>query len=183
MSRAYVIEDAGYSPSSQATIQARAARMVGDAILYCRSKQACCGEGEVAGALKSADPRVDDCFRHSLSLQAAEYLAGLDERIVGAYSYSYGDSEEEGEERGHSPTAQLRLILHVRRKTAALAAAVAALDEALLEEYRRLIAPRGNRMTSILDVQVVDDEEVESGTGFAVVLRSTFAPPTRIWPG
>jgi hypothetical protein len=157
--------------------------MVEVALRFCRSKAACCDESEVAGALKAADARVDDCFRHSLSLQAAEYLAQIDASTVGAYSYSYGDAEEEGEDRGHSPTAQLKLILHVHRKTAAMASAVAALDEAVLEEYKRLIAPRGNRMTSLLDVQIVDDKEVESGTGFAVVLRSAFAPPTRIWPG
>jgi hypothetical protein len=175
--------EAEQAPLSAASVGTGAAQMVEAATKLCRSKAACCDEGELAGALKTADPRVDDCFRHALSLRAAEYLAGLDNHIVAAYSYSYGDAEEEGEERGHSPTAQLKLILHVRRKTAALAAAITALDEALLEEYRRLIAPVGERMTSLLDVQVVDEEEVDSGTGFAVVLTSAFAPPTRIWPG
>lgn len=163
-------------------LPARAARMTESAVLFCRHGTTSVSESAVAAALRAGDPRSHDCFRHYLSLQIAEYLRRLDDNLVGVYSYTYGDAEEEGEGRSSSPTETLKLILRVRRRTAALGAVLAALDEALLDEYRRLIAPKGDRMVSFLDAQMVDDEEAEQGTGLAVVLRSAFTPPTRLWP-
>jgi hypothetical protein len=157
--------------------------MVEAALLFCGSRAPSRTETQVARALRDADLRVHDGFRHFLAIQLAEYLRKLDSNVAGVYSYSYGDAEEEGLDRNCSPTAPLCLILRVRRKTAALRAALAALDEAILEAYRKLVAPVGDKMTSFLDVQMVDDTEVEQGTGLSVVLSSAHVPPTRIWPG
>ncbi|HEX2923461.1 MAG TPA: hypothetical protein VHS28_05470 [Chloroflexota bacterium] len=162
-------------------LPAVAARMCESALLFCCRRTVGDSESRVAAALGASDPRSLDCFRNHLSREIAEFLRKLDDNLVGVYSYCYGDAEEEGEDRGFSPTEPLRLILRVRKKTAALNAAVDALDQALLEEYKRLIAPVGDRMTSFLDVHMVDDEESVQGTGLAVVLRSVFVPPTRVW--
>ncbi len=163
-------------------LPASASRMAESAVLFCCHRTSYKCESAVAAALRAGDPRSHDCFRHYLSLQIAEYLRKLDDNLVGVYSYSYGDAEEEGEERSTSPTETLKLILRVRRKTAALNAVVAALDEALLDQYKRLIAPVGDKMGSFMDAQMVDDGEAEEGIGLAAILRSVFTPPTRVWP-
>lgn len=167
--------------SEESLLPAVAARMTAASLLFCCHKTPGFSESRVSEALREAEPRSHDCFRHHLSRQIAEYLQKLDDNLVGVYSYSYGDAEEEGEDRSSSPTELLELILRVRRKTAALDAAVSALDQALLEEYKGLIAPVGDRMVSFLDVHMVDDDEAAQGTGLAVVLRSAFTPPTRVW--
>ena len=167
--------------SEEAFLPAYIARMTESALLFCVHRTSRRSESEVAAALKAGDPRCHDCFRHYLSLQIAEYLRKLDDNLVGVYSYSYGDSEEECEERSSSPTEPLNLILRVKRKTAALNAVLAALDGAIVEEYRKLIAPVGDRMESFLDAHAVDDEEAQQGTGLAAVLKSAFTPPTPLW--
>lgn len=164
-------------------LPAHAARMTESAVLACCQKSVRGTEGAVVAALQAADPGTHDCFRYHLSQQVAEYLRKLDDNLTGVYSFSYGDAEDEGEERSSSPTQPLSLILRVRRKTAALNAAVAALDQALLEEYRKLMAPVADRMNLVLDAHLVDDEEAEQRTGMAVVLKSAFTPPTPIWTG
>ena len=160
----------------ESLLAVHAARMVEAALLFCTAKTPFRGESRVAQALKEGNPRAHDSFRHYLALQTAEYLRKLDENMEGVYSYSYGDAEEEGLDRKVSPTAPLTLILRVNRKTAGLRAAVAALDGALLEEYVRLVAPIGDRMTSFLDAQMVDNDEAEQRTGLAVVLKSAPCP-------
>lgn len=83
--------------------------------------------------------------------------------MVGVYTHSYGDAEEEGESKSCCVAAPINLILHVHRKTAALSSVTASLDESLLSSYKALVAPHGRKMTSLLDVQMVDDEDVERG--------------------
>ncbi len=164
------------------TISCQAARMVEESIGYCEGMTPYAGRDQIAAALRAEIPQVHDYFRHSLAIQLARCLTQLDDSVVGIYSYSYGDAEEEGEDRNRGVAANLNLVLHVRRKTAALAAAVASMDQALLEQYRQLIAPRGERMSSFLDVQMVDDRDVEEATGFGVVLRGIYSRPVRLWP-
>ncbi len=180
MSRSSLVDREQLGPE-ELFLSAHAARMTESALLFCCQRTLWDNESEVAAALKAAEPRAQDCFRHHLSCQVAEYLSRLDDNLVGVYSYSYGDAEEEGDERSSSPTLPLMLILRVRRKTSALNSVVGALDQALLEEYKGLIAPVGDRMGSFLDAQMVDDEEAEQGTGLAVVLRSVYTPATPIW--
>jgi len=158
-----------------------ATRMVEKALSFCESMTGVRGRGRLATALRLESPRVHDYFRHSLAQQVAGYLAQLDDSIVGVYTHSYGDAEEEGEDRSCGVATNINLILHVRRKTAALSSAIASLDRALLEQYRALVAPNGDKMSSLLDVQVVDDRDVEDGVGFGAVLRASYSKPVRLW--
>ncbi len=164
-----------------APVARRAAEMVDAAIRYCEAKTSLRGRKQVATALRVENRQLHDYFRHSLARQVATYLAQLDDSVVGVYTHSYGDAEEEGEDRSCSLTANINLILHVRRKTAALSSAVASLDQALLEQYKVLVAPRAEKMASLLDAQVADDRDVEEGLGFGAVLRSIFTKPVQLW--
>ncbi len=159
-----------------------AAEMVSNALHYCEGKTAYRGADQLAAALRAEIPQVHDYFRHALTTSLANYLIRLDDSVIEVYSYCYGDAEEEGEDRSCRVTGSLNLILHVRRRTAALSSVEVSLDQALLEQYKRLIAPNGDRMTSFLDLQMVDDRDVAEGLGFGAVLKSTFSRPVRVWP-
>lgn len=160
----------------------QAAQMVENALHYCETKTPYHGHDRLAAALRTENPQVHDYFRHSLARQLAQYLKSLDDGVVCIYTHSYGDAEEEGEDRSVSLASNLNLILHVRRKTAALDSVLLSIDQALLAEYRHLVAPYGEKMVSLLDVQTVDDSDVEECVGFAVMLRSTYNRPIRVWP-
>ena len=163
-------------------LSSEAERMIGNALEYCNAKTAHRGPEQIREALRAENSMVHDYFRHSLACQIAEYLAQLDPCVVQIYTHNYGDAEEEGEDRKCGITSNINLIIHVRRKTAALSSIIWSLDQALLERYRQLIAPKGERMASLLDVQMVDDREVEESIGLGAVLRSVYVRPVRVWP-
>ncbi len=156
--------------------------MVETALRYCEDRAGYQGRSATARALTSEVPQAHDYFRYSLARQAAQYLARLDDGIVAVYSHSWGDAEEEGADRSCSLTAPINLIIHVRRKTAALSSLIQSLDRALLRRYQELTAPHCERMGALLDVQMVDDREVEEGIGFGAVVKALYTRPTRIWP-
>lgn len=160
----------------------RMAEMVEAALLHCGSKMGITDREQVAAALRLENREAHDYFRHALAGQVAEYLSELDDSVVGVYAYSFGDAEEEGEDRSCSVTASINLILHVRRKTAALSSVLVSLDQALLDIYKETVAPYAQRMSSLLDVQMADDGEVEAGIGFGAVLKSIHNRPLRLWP-
>ena len=155
-------------------------RFIEEALRYCEDKAGYIGRDRVAAALRSEIPEIHDYFRYALASQVARYLARLDSSVVAVYIYCYGDAEEEGEERHCSITMPINIILHVRRKTAALSSMVDYLDEQLLGYYKRLVSPYGEKMGSLLDVQMVDDEDIARGVGFGVVLRSSYSKPLRL---
>lgn len=168
--------------NGQAEIAYSASKIIDAAIECCETMASYRGRDQIAAALRAEIPEIHDYFRHSIARQLAQYITGLDETVVSVYTHSYGDAEEEGELRGVSLSAPINIILHVRRKTAALSSVVASLDHQLLERYRLLVAPHGERIASMLDIQMVDDEDIRRGTGFGVVLRSTYSKPVRLWP-
>lgn len=170
------------SEIGQAEMVSNASEMIEAAIAYCEAKSGCRGRDQVAGALRAEDAVIHDYFRYSIALQLAQYLTKLDKNVVSVFTYSFGDAEEEGEDRNISLSAPINLILHVRRKTAALRSIVAYLDQQLLDGYKQLVAPEGEKIASILDVQMVDDEDIRRGIGFGVLLRSSYSKPVRLWP-
>ncbi|MGI5835520.1 MAG: hypothetical protein ACOX87_03380 [Chloroflexota bacterium] len=174
--------DSGDLTDGQAEIASSALGIIENAIAHCETMTALRGRDQIAEALRVENPAIHGYFRYSIAQQIAEYLSGLDETVVSVYTHSYGDAEEEGEDKSTSLSAPINLILHVRRKTAALHSIVAYLDRQLLESYKQLIAPEGKRIASILDIQLVDDEDIHTGRGFGVVLRSSYSKPVRLWP-
>lgn len=156
--------------------------MVEIALSYCEKMTGCRERDQMVEALRADNPVIHDYFRYSIAQQLARYLSALDQSVVSVYTYSFEETEEEGEERHVYLAAPINLILHVRRKTAALRSIVTYLDHQLLDQYKRLVAPEGGNIASILDVQMVDDEDIRRGTGFGVVLRSSFSRPMRLWP-
>lgn len=170
------------STKGQGDIANSAIEMVDSAIEYCENMTGYRGRDQIAAALRVETPEAHDYFRHSIARQVARYLTNLDETVVSVYTHSFGDAEEEGEGRTVRISTPINIILHVRRKTAALSSIVAYLDHQLLESYKQLVSPRGEKIASILDIQMVDDEDIRRGTGFGVVLRSTYSKPVRLWP-
>jgi hypothetical protein len=73
----------------------------------------------------------------------------------------------------------VHLIVWTGRKTAALRAFIGVLDRALTQTYADLLGKP--QVTSLLDVQVIDDDDVERRAGYGALLGSIHHRPMQIW--
>jgi hypothetical protein len=135
-------------------------------------------KAEVAIALKQNEGRVRSYFQYGLSRQIAEHLATMDEQIEAVYMYE-DEATAEDAVLGDETSIMLHLIVRARRKTNALNALVAALDRALVQGYAGL-GSKPN-LATMLDVQVVDDNEVKNRTGYGALLFSPHHQPFPVW--
>lgn len=138
------------------------------------------------------------CF-YSIAKQVAEAIGSLDENVRTVYTLDY-DATPEDLCFAQDPPARngvawgaslIHLIVWTRRKTAALTSLAAALDRTLAQAYSELLgahkatnghALRGPRLpSSLLDVQVIDDSDVEADIGYAALLGSIHHRPIQIW--
>lgn len=128
--------------------------------------------------------RRDDFFdslKYNLARGVANALATNDEHVLAIYlsDPSVNPDTESGE---YLPIdAIVHLLVLVRVPSAALKTFIASLDRALVQHLKDTPVPLPAKCSSILDVMLLTEEEVERGTGYANLLRSIFAPPLKIW--
>ncbi len=135
--------------------------------------------GKVIERLKVGDREVQSQFRLELAREAAVRLSSLDRNIKAVYMAEYDAMPEDlafAEQDWNTP---VNLIVWVTRKTAALNAAAAALDRALIESYEEQIGP--DHPAYLVDVQIVDDHDVTNRKGYGAMLTSIHMPPLEIW--
>ncbi len=120
-------------------------------------------------------------LKHRLASGVAKELSANDSRVQGVYLFEpcAGTESEAGVEPPLDPT--LHLLVMVTARTAALQSFVESLDRALTMSLKQLPAPAFAERDSLLDVNVVTEEEARHGTGWAALLTSAFAPPTKLW--
>jgi hypothetical protein len=73
----------------------------------------------------------------------------------------------------------IHLLVWTQRKTAAFDSLVAALDRALAQAYSDTIGTRG--VTTLLDVQVIDDADVKQRHGYGAFRAWVHLQPIQIW--
>lgn len=160
-------------PAVAATIAVRAA------LEYSAEKMALTGPQAALDCLRAGDENAHSYFQYALAQHAAYYLASFDEEITAAYMYDYEATPEDqnfGQMQALSP---VHLIVSVRRKTEALFSLAASLDRALAERYA---SQAGLSKTGhLLDVQVIDEADVQRGTGYGALLNSIYHRPMLVW--
>jgi hypothetical protein len=138
-------------------------------------------DDEALLALDLRRPAALEAIKDGLAQGAARALAACDAQVQAVYAYdpSANPDNESGEERPFDAT--LHLLVVVTALSATLPAFILALDRALTESLKEWPALAFQAYTSILDVNVISEEEVRQRAGYARLLSSLFAPPIEIW--
>ncbi len=154
------------------------AAMMANALSFCAQKTGLAGREEARATLRAGNCSACEYLRYGLARGIAEYLGGVDDTVKAVYTY---DPERAAGVDGAIASTGINLIAWVSRKSAALSSLVSLVSAGLAEERGRLGCPRADALCCALDVQVVDDSQVQSRTGYGALLRSLYVRPTEVW--
>ncbi len=131
----------------------------------------------VPSMLRAGGADARGYFDYALVRELAEHIAALDGEVQGVYLY---DPEATTDDIvfAEFPVTLVHLVIWARRKTGALSSLLEGLDRAVTAEFANRV---GNRQTSLLDFQVVDDAEVNSRMGFGAMLAWVHNRPLMVW--
>lgn len=157
-----------------------AKQLCADALARARQKMALTQREEELKNLLAL-PAFIDAFVHALGTGIAGALAENDQSVQAVYAYdpSLNPDSESGD--ALPPSETVHLLVRVTRPSAALEAFTASLDQALTAQLRALPSPKFAQRTSVLDINLLTEEDVRLGTGYAALLSSVFAPPIQVW--
>jgi hypothetical protein len=130
--------------------------------------------------------RCDICgtFSECLVGQISQTLGQLDRTVKAVYQYdaeitSMRPGPEKAIDAAH-PCA-INLVAWVDRRSAALTALTATLENALCESRKRLQCKNASPACSILDIQMVQDEDIQERRGLGLIATSKFVRSTPVW--
>ena len=168
------------APQFQLPYPGDSARIVSDQALdFCAQKMGLGDRNAAADRLQQGDGNACQYYRYSIANQVAESLAALDKNIKVAYVTEYDATPQDLCFNQGNQMPLIHMIIWVERKTKALASLVEGLDRALTQRYADVVG--SPRLTHLLDVQVVDDEDVHGRIGYGAMISSIYNRPIQIW--
>jgi hypothetical protein len=173
--------DVEYSvPQFQLPYPGDSARIVSDQALdFCAQKMGLVDRGSAVERLQQWDENACQYYRYSIAKQVAASLAALDKNIKAAYVTDYDATPQDVCFNTGNQMPLIHMIVWVERKTKALDSLVEGLDRALAQRYADVVG--SPRLTHLLDVQVVDDEDVHGRIGYGAMISSIYNRPIQIW--
>ena len=157
-----------------------AAHIMSQAVAICAEKVGCDDPEGVADRMRQNDGIACKYCLYGIAKEVAASLGSLDENVKAVYTFDLDATPEDicfAEPDGATPL--LHLLVWTSRKTAAFSALVATLDRALVQAWAELLdRPPA---ASLLDVHMVDDDDVETRTGYGVLLSSIHHLPIQVW--
>jgi hypothetical protein len=118
-------------------------------------------------------------FQYGLAKEVAQYLHAYDQSVRSVHLYDCDATPEDTIFNLQPQNSLVHLIVRTDRKSSALSALIQAFDRALALWYgERLATPQ---ISYVLDVQLVDEDEVRSRTGYGALLTSINLKPTLVW--
>jgi hypothetical protein len=150
-----------------------------DALGQAREKISPLQRGSDLGNLLDT-PAFLDAFKYELASGVARALSENDKSVQAVYTYdpSTNPDSESGEDL--PMTATVHLLVRVVKSSAALEAFIATLDRELTAKLKSLPSDRFARLESVLDVNMVTEQQVRMRAGYAALLSSVFAPPIKL---
>lgn len=121
-------------------------------------------------------------FKYTLAQEIAQVFAAYDQQVQAVYLFD--ESTNPGSETEDYPAKvdlTIHLLLRVTSASAALESFITSLDRALTDVLRELPSAEFAQRLSFLDAIPVTQKDVESERGYAVLLKSIYAPPLMIW--
>jgi hypothetical protein len=144
---------------------------------YTAAKMHTSGVETAQSMLRAGRSDARGYFEYALARELAEHIGALDNEVQGVYLYS-PEATPDDEAFSEFPATLVHLLVWARRKTGALNALLEGLDRAVAAEFADRI---GNRQTTLVDFQVVDDTEVNSRSGFGAMLAWLHNRPLLVW--
>lgn len=153
---------------------------VREALASSASKMGLGNVGAVISHMKEGSSMAFNYYNYNIAKQLAEVLGSWDTEIRAVYTHDYeGATPEEAGLEDAPSSSLIHMIIWAERKTKALDALLETIDHAMVRHHKQMLGL--SRLRHVLDAQVVDDEDVRSRTGYAVLLRSIYEPPIQIW--
>jgi hypothetical protein len=148
-------------------------------LFYCAEKIHLHSAEAALDLLRQSDRMARWYAHHSLAEQMAGILGGLDGTVRSVFVYDLDATPEDLAFGEPTATSPIHMIVWAQRKSEALDALIEALERALVAEYASRVGP--GQLEYLLDVQVIDDDDVKNGRGYAGLLRSLHNRPIRVW--
>ena len=152
--------------------------LLASALDHCAKKVGLPNRQAAVAAIQRGECATCECVRQGLAMAVAEYLGSVDSSIRAVYVY---DPERAATVDEPITPLGINLVVWASRKSAALSSMVDVIGKALAEEHRRLACPKGNALCCALDVQLVDDDQVQSHSGYGALIHSLYVRPQEIW--
>jgi hypothetical protein len=126
-------------------------------------------------------PAFLDAFKYGLASGVAKALSENDRSVQAVYTYDPSTNPDSESGVDLPMSAMVHLLVRVTKSSAALEAFIATLTRALTAELKNLPSDRFARIESVLDVNLVTEQQIRLGAGHAVLLSSLFTPPIKLW--
>lgn len=154
-----------------------------NALESCAKRLGMDGRAKALGAMHQGECFVCEQMRYDLAKGLAAYLGSMDATVKAVYAYEpeYATSADEALPEGPRRTPAINLIVWADRKSAALQALQDALSATMAQDWSALGCPKASKLCSTLDIQVVDDAEVQAGSGYGAVIQSLYVRPLEVW--
>jgi hypothetical protein len=149
------------------------------AVDFCAGKMALDGRAAVQAHLRQGDRVALGYLSYGLAERAAEWLGAWDHDVKAVYLFDCDATPDDvcfGEAK---QPEHLHLIVWTMRKTGALSSMLEALDRGLAQAWAGLMGKSG--LTTMLDAQVIDDDDVRNSLDCGALLSSLHTRPLRIW--
>jgi hypothetical protein len=148
------------------------------ALGFCAQKKQVGSSDAALKLLKAGDRGAREYFQYGLAMQVAELLGGLDDEVQAVYLYD-DEATPDDSALGEVIPTLIHLIVLARRKTSALDSLIVGLGRAVVQSYGRLFDKP--QLRHLLDVQVVDNSELDAGTGLGALMSSLHHRPSLVW--
>jgi hypothetical protein len=162
------------------SVTSTAESILAEAIGFCAQKMGAGSRAAVVHLIQQRDRTACEYYLYGMAKQVAASLGAMDENVQEVHTIDY-DATPEDLCFGCGPhnASLIHLLVWTRRKTAAFNSFVEALDRALVQACADTFGRRG--LTTLLDVQVVDDADVRQRRGYGAFRAWMHQPPVRIW--
>lgn len=140
-------------------------------------------EDDLVRAMRGGECAICDALRYNLAQAIGHYMGSADVSVRAVYWYEpeYGTTADVAISERPNLSPGMNLIVWVQRRSAALSAVIASLRSTLAEQAAHFACERANALCWMLDVQVVDDEQIKTRTGYGALVNSTFVRPLEVW--
>lgn len=163
--------------------QALADRMMEKALAACAEK---CFNGDIGLAAQALTRgRCETCHQvtDDLVQQVGEALGQFDHTVRAVYRYEpeYTSAQLFGGRSGSAQRGGINLVTWVDRKSAALNALGASLENTLSTSRRRLGCPNASPACYTLDIEMMDSKDILERRGYGAVVNSSHVRSTQVW--